>query len=92
MTYFREYAESDEQIWGEVPPRDGIDEWARTQDPFYRPYDPPTDSERAARYTGPGFGRAFGRIMKKHPDADARLVNDILAEAITLVLNVPRGY
>ena len=27
---------------------------------------------------GPEYGRVFGQIMQAHPDADARLVNDIL--------------
>lgn len=29
----------------------------------------------------PEFGRAFGKVMRGHPDADARLVNAILREA-----------
>ena len=32
-----EYDERDEQIWAEAPPRDGVDQYARESDPFYRP-------------------------------------------------------
>lgn len=32
-----EYNDRDEQIWGDVPPRDGIDQYAREVDPFYHP-------------------------------------------------------
>jgi hypothetical protein len=41
-----EYEERDAQIWGEVPPRDGVDAYARESDPFYRPPasgEPPID-------------------------------------------------
>lgn len=31
---FREYEEADAQIWGEAPPRDAVDEYARESDPF----------------------------------------------------------
>ena len=32
----REYDERDAQIWGEAPPRDAVDAYARENDPFYK--------------------------------------------------------
>jgi hypothetical protein len=44
--------------------------------------DPMPRTPTAPRTAGPAFGKLFGEIMRDHPGADARLVNDVMRRAI----------
>jgi hypothetical protein len=53
-----EFDEADAQIWGEKPPRDGIDQYARETDPFYQTLDQMAQKREtvgARGLSGPGL-------------------------------------